>query len=278
MSLVYLAEPIDKAGLSDRLPMDEMAYALKTWGHNTFRPATAFHCPEMDARVDLINREVLYRCDAIVAHLSTTVPSIGVPAEIEAATARGIPAVVYYTGTSFVLAANPLVTVIDHPSSVVQALDHALRDAKDRADTVMPGVIRVVLADGGVIPERKYTDDAGLDLATTIDMEINPGEFRDIRTQVKAVELPPGYWGMITGRSSTLRKHGLHIPMAVIDPGWRGPLYVGVWNLGTNPVLVGAGTRLGQLILMPNTVAPMVADDTVSEAPRGVNGFGSSGL
>lgn len=274
MSLIYLAEPIDAVKRADSRPMDDMAAALKVWGANTFRPAKAFHCPEIDPRVDQINREVLYRCDVIVAYLNPVVPSIGVPAEIEAATTRGIPAVVYYTGTSFVLAGNPLVTVIDHPSSVVQAVEHALKNHP----APIPGVIKVVLVDGGVLPERQYPDDAGLDLTTAVDMEIKPGEFRDIRTQVKAVELPPGHWGMITGRSSTLRKHGLHIPMAVIDPGWRGPLFVGVWNLSGNPVMVAAETRLGQLILISNAIAPMIAVDKVGEAPRGLNGFGSSGV
>jgi dUTP pyrophosphatase len=272
MALCYLAEPIDAAHRNLSRTMDDMAAALKIWGANTYRAAKAFHCPELDPRVDQINRQVLYRCDVIVAYLDTKTPSIGVPSEIEAATARGIPAVVHYTGTSFVLAGNPLVTVIDHPSSVVQAVEHALKNLSDRDDR-----IRVVLVDGGDLPIRKYVDDAGLDLTTAIDVEIKPGEFRDIRTQVKAVELPPGYWGMITGRSSTLRKHGLHVPMAVIDPGWRGPLFVGVWNLSPNPVMITAGNRLGQLICLPNHPHPVVSVDTVTEAPRGLNGFGSSG-
>jgi dUTP pyrophosphatase len=145
-----------------------------------------------------------------------------------------------------------------------------------RTDTISD--LRVVLtAADAAAPTRAYADDAGIDLYTAKDTTIEPGDFVDIHTTVEKVQLPDGYWGMITGRSSTLRTYRLHVPQAVIDPGWRGPLFVGAWNLGGNPVHIKAGQRIGQLILIPNNPAAVRVVDMVDAAPRGESGFGSSG-
>lgn len=298
--LCYFAEPIDKASGRNFPVAAAMVSTLVTWGCAIFRPSAGFRATQPDPRIEQINRHALYRADVIVAYLSETTPSIGVPAEIEAATARGIPAVVHYTGQSFVLAGNPLVTIIDDPNTLVGAVEHVLKEhpqlpKPDNTAVVVEqpaGIyasiveayrklntepIRVVIAEGAEPPRRVYEDDAGIDLSTAHELTIQPGEFRDIRTQVTASQLPTGYWGMIVGRSSALRKWRLHIPQAVIDPGWRGPLFVGVWNLGGNPVTVKPGDRLGQLILMPNNPAPVQIVTAVDDHARGLNGFGSSG-
>lgn len=321
--LVYFAEPIDKAAGQNFKTAAEMAGALSTWGCGLFRPSAGFRVKRADPRVEQINRYALYRSDAIVAYLDEHTPSIGVPAEIEAATARGIPAVVHYTGASFALAGNPLVTVIDDTNNLIAALEKALKDHPrlvgnletlaaagvvtgfkhrfkprdepplDIAQAVREAYeklmanrnygpadmdpIRLVLTDGTQAPTRAYPDDAGIDLTTARETVIEPGDYKDIHTQVEATQLPAGYWGLITGRSSALRRWRLHIPMAIIDPGWRGPLFVGVWNLGGNPVTVRPGDRLGQLILIPNNPAAIEIVQTVSDHPRGLKGFGSSG-
>lgn len=391
--LVYFAEPIDKASGQNFTIAASMVTTLATWGCTIFRPSAGFRATQPDPRVEQINRHALYRADIIVAYLSETTPSIGVPAEIEAATARGIPAVVHYTGQSFVLAGNPLVTVIDEAPTLIGAVEHALKEhprpepesgiltavsptyrlpfdpeelaeqqrlggiydsvveaahkiltnrsyrtaaqqaainlartveqcthggdceihpdvrglhnydqidpprldplnlelnrlrliaAEQAAHPVCwiagePEPIRVVLAEGAEPPRRAYTDDAGLDLTTAHEITIQPGEYKDVRTQVTGTQLPTGYHAQIVGRSSALRKWRLHIPQAIIDPGWRGPLFVGVWNLGGNPVTLKPGDRVGQLILIPNNPAPVQVVTQVDDHARGLKGFGSSG-
>lgn len=277
--LVYVAEPIDRAvkNRTGHADVTQLVNALITWGANIFRPSTAFRCQTLDARVDQINRHILYQADVLVAYLSLTVSSVGVPMEIEAATARGIPAIVLYGADSYALEANPLITVIHQPSEVIQAIEKALADRPDPTPLTLHDGLRVVVADGHEPPTRTYPDDAGVDLTNLEELVILPNDFRDVPTQVEAVQLPDGYWGMITGRSSTLRRWGLHVPQAVIDPGWRGKLYVGVWNLSDTTVIVPAGSRLGQLILIPLGVAPVVTVDQVEEHARGLAGFGSSG-
>jgi dUTP pyrophosphatase len=84
---------------------------------------------------------------------------------------------------------------------------------------------------------------------------------------------------MLTGRSSTLRTKGLLVNQGIIDPGYRGELYIGCWNMTSNPITVHPGDRIGQLIIMCNRTAQvsLVESDHLSYHPRGTKGFGSTG-
>lgn len=134
------------------------------------------------------------------------------------------------------------------------------------------------VGDGAFLPKRAYHDDAGLDLAASVRTVCWAGQFTDIPTAL-AVQMPSSVWGLITGRSSTIRSRGLLVVSGVIDPGYRGELFVGVWNLGPSKVVVAEGDRLGQLILINNVTAQTEIErvDALEDHPRGLNGMGSSG-
>lgn len=144
--------------------------------------------------------------------------------------------------------------------------DWEMRVAVDDPDAQMPGY--------------SHAGDAGMDLYTSIGIRIPSGQFRDVECGIR-VQLPKGIWGRITGRSSTLRRRGLLVNDAVIDNGYVGPIYVGVWNLGEHAAEVGVGERLAQLILHPITRFPIVAvshgEMLDSRDGRGTGGFGSTG-
>lgn len=130
-------------------------------------------------------------------------------------------------------------------------------------------------------PTRAYPDDAGFDLYTSERTEIRPGQFVDIPTNI-AVELPYWAWGMLTGRSSTLRKRGLLVHTGIIDAGYRGELYAGAFNLTDAPVVVEQGERVAQFIVIQNATADvdlevLGPDEHFNPHPRGTQGFGSSG-
>lgn len=279
MALLYLAEPMDQANKDHTANWKDWWVLAQQLGkrYNTYRPATAWDAGGgVDSRHERVNRIALECCDLLVAFLPPGVPTIGVPMEIQAAASAGKPVVVLTTVASYALAGLPGVTVTDSVYMAISTVEIMLLDRAPRS----PDELRVVLRSGGQSPARAHDDDAGLDLHTAETMMIEPGHFVDVPTDVEQVQLPPGRWGMITGRSSTLRKLGLHVPMAVIDPGWRGPLYVGAWNLGIAPVKVEAGSRLAQLILLANATAgvPVVQADRVDDHPRGLSGFGSTGV
>lgn len=127
------------------------------------------------------------------------------------------------------------------------------------------------------VPERKNQSDAGYDLYTLDDMTLEPHSFTDVHTGI-SIKMPEGvYWARITGRSSTVRTWKLQIQEGVIDSGYTGEMFIGIWNLNDDWVLVPAGTRLAQLIFHINLHVSWVESDEPLSGERGNNGFGSTG-
>lgn len=127
-------------------------------------------------------------------------------------------------------------------------------------------------------PTQAYPDDAGFDLYVSHPRTIPPGMVVDIPCGV-AVEMPSSVWGLLVGRSSTLRKRHLLVNTGIIDPGYRGELFAGVMNMGFEGVRIERGERLAQLIFLPNLSFGVRLNrvDELEPHDRGSNGFGSSG-
>ena len=131
---------------------------------------------------------------------------------------------------------------------------------------------------GGRMPTRAYPDDAGFDLYVSKQVTVGAGQFADVPSGVHVL-LPEGTWGMLTGRSSTIRNRGLLVIQGVIDCGYQGELFSAVWNLTDRPVTVEAGDRIAQLIIIKNETAlhQRVLSAELEPTLRGTSGFGSSG-
>lgn len=143
----------------------------------------------------------------------------------------------------------------------------------------MAALLYRVLTPTGLAPTKAYADDAGFDLYCDAELVIEPSTFVDVPLGV-AIKVPEGTWGLLTARSSTLRKHGLMVAQGVIDCGYTGPLFAGVWNMTDEPVKVEPGMRLVQYILMTNASLDVEAQqvDELPKTDRGASGFGSSGV
>lgn len=130
----------------------------------------------------------------------------------------------------------------------------------------------------GKLPTRAYDGDAGYDLYVHADTVIEGRSFCDVDLGV-AVQFPTGVWSMLTGRSSTLRQRGLLVTQGIIDCGYRGPLFAGVYNLGEQEVRLQAGERIAQLIpfLHMGEAWHIREVDALDESDRGQRGFGSTG-
>ncbi len=143
----------------------------------------------------------------------------------------------------------------------------------------MSALLYTLLSTTATAPTKAYADDAGFDLYCDADLVVEPATFVDVPLGV-AIKVPEGTWGLLTARSSTLRKHGLMVAQGIIDCGYTGPLFAGVWNMTDQPVQITRGMRLVQYILMPNASLGVDAVQ-VAELPkteRGASGFGSSGV
>lgn len=139
--------------------------------------------------------------------------------------------------------------------------------------------IPITLEEGATAPFRKYATDAGWDLHVSRAVDIMPGEVIDVHTDLYTC-IPPGLYGRITGRSSTMRKHHLLVNEGIIDSGFTGELFICVKNLSDSTFHVMKGMRLAQIIF--GEVLPVMLVETEhTELPtgeRGRSGFGSTGV
>lgn len=128
------------------------------------------------------------------------------------------------------------------------------------------------------MPQRAYTGDAGLDLASCERVELGPGERALVGTGL-AVAIPEGFAGFVQPRSGLAARHGLTVVNSpgLVDSGYRGELRVVLLNTDrTEPFVVEPGMRIAQLVVLPIPELELVEVDELPSSERGVRGFGSS--
>jgi len=130
------------------------------------------------------------------------------------------------------------------------------------------------------LPSRQTTGSAGFDLASAEpDFVLAPGERRLVSTGL-ALELPPGIEGQVRPRSGLAFRHGITMPNApgTIDSDYRGEVRVILQNLGTDPVTIGRGDRIAQLVFARYETPELVDATELEQSTRGAGGFGSTGV
>lgn len=292
---VYLAYPIDQMVSAHEVYLYDQIEKFKQMlidfgaAQWVFDPGDAFRVhphAELDDGLPRINRHALNNADVTAAFLPAGKASVGVPMEIDRAHSLGRLTIVFSDAKSWMLQypgrRAPIRFHDWEDESLARAIDAIGAYIPEDNDYVVPDELRVMKLDPtdtrNLMPTRTFSDDAGLDLIVSETTTVYPGRFEDIPCGI-AVELPGHTWGLVTGRSSALRKRGLLIHSGVIDAGYRGPLFAGAWNMRDKKVTIEAGERIAQLIVMNNatrrTVPFMV--DQLSPSARGVAGFGSTG-
>lgn len=129
------------------------------------------------------------------------------------------------------------------------------------------------------LPAPAHPGDAGLDLCSTVDVELAPGARAAVGTGV-AIALPAGWAAFVHPRSGLALRHGLTMVNApgTIDAGYRGEITVLLLNTDTaQPVRIRRGDRIAQLVVqrVPEVVLHEVA--ALPGSHRGSAGFGSTG-
>jgi dUTP pyrophosphatase len=127
--------------------------------------------------------------------------------------------------------------------------------------------------------ERGRAEDAGYDIYAFEDSVIRPGETKKIKTEVY-LEIPPGYYGKISDRSSMGVK-GLGIHGGVIDSSYRGECLVCLCNNNQGgdeqAYQITKGDKITQIIIQPYIKPELDHVNTLDSTDRGQNGFGSTG-
>ncbi len=117
--------------------------------------------------------------------------------------------------------------------------------------------------------------DLAADLHAVEGAVLAPGQTLAVATGI-ALELPSDYGALIEDRSG-LALRGLTTLAGVIDPGYRGEIKVVLTNLAIDSKEIVAGDRIAQLRLVERHEAIFEEVAELLEAPRGQDGFGSTG-
>jgi len=129
------------------------------------------------------------------------------------------------------------------------------------------------------LPARAHAGDAGLDLCSTIDVEVLPGERAMVPTGL-SVAIPDGQAGLVLPRSGLASRQGLTLANApgLIDSGYRGEITCAVVNLDRDQaVKIKRGDRIAQLVVVAlSQILPSWVDE-LPPSSRGEGGFGSTG-
>jgi len=127
-----------------------------------------------------------------------------------------------------------------------------------------------------VLPSYSYQDDAGFDLCSIEDFDLEPFKRFQIKTGI-AMQIPDGYVGLIWDKSGLSHKYGIKTLGGVIDSGYRGEIMVGVINLSDETHSFKKGEKVGQMIIQKKENCEIIEVENLEEAERGDRGFGSSG-
>lgn len=139
----------------------------------------------------------------------------------------------------------------------------------------MTEVIRVVLDESAIMPERAHELDAGLDLFTPVDFVVPAHGYAFVDTGVHA-ELPWGTCGRICSKSGLNRKSGITAD-GLIDEGYTGSIGITVHNDGDVDYRFSRGDKVAQMVIEDIRRPMPVQVSEISGGTRGDDGFGSTG-
>jgi len=145
--------------------------------------------------------------------------------------------------------------------------------------TDLPRIPLRRLDPGIPVPTRAHPGDAGVDLCTTVDLTLEPGQRALVGTGI-SVALPMGTVGLVHPRSGLAAKFGLSIvnTPGTVDAGYRGEIKVCLINHDTeNAIELRRGDRIAQLLVQRVELVEFVEVGELDDTARGSGGYGSSG-
>jgi dUTP pyrophosphatase len=121
-----------------------------------------------------------------------------------------------------------------------------------------------------------HDTDAGMDLYTSVDIELQPGELVAVPTGI-AFAIPAGHVGLIWDKSGVAIKRGLKTMGGVIDAGYRGEVFVGLINTGTEMQSFLTGEKVAQMLIQKIQRPEIIEVADLDDTSRGDGAFGSTG-
>ena len=135
------------------------------------------------------------------------------------------------------------------------------------------------LSETAVIPEYAHPGDAGMDLFSSEELILKPGEYKVVKTGI-TIELPPSTEAQVRPRSGLAAKHGITVlnSPGTIDEGYRGEVGVILINHSNKDFHITTGMKIAQMIIATVVRAEIEEADHLTQTRRGDGGFGSTGV
>ena len=133
------------------------------------------------------------------------------------------------------------------------------------------------LSADAAMPTKAHPSDAGFDLYAASEVVVPARERVLVPTDI-AMEIPEGYFGLVTGRSGLTIREGIVGQVGVIDAHYRNGIGIMLFSHRDVNFTIRKGERCGQILILPlANVEGLVEVDTLTTTDRGEGGYGSTG-
>ena len=128
-----------------------------------------------------------------------------------------------------------------------------------------------------LILKKMYVNSTGHNLFASQIIKVHV-ESRALVSIELRMAIPKGFFGRISPRSGLAVNRGILAFSGTIDSGYRGIIYVLLFNFSHDDYIVEKGNRIAQIIFQKCENVSFLDDTLDFASERGVKGFGSSGL
>ena len=108
---------------------------------------------------------------------------------------------------------------------------------------------------------------------------LQPNESTIIPSGISIFIEDPKFAAIVIPRSGLGAKKGLVCGnlLGLIDSDYQGPLSISLWNRSQEPIIINAGERVAQLVVIRVNQVELELVSEFTETARGSKGFGSTG-
>jgi len=142
--------------------------------------------------------------------------------------------------------------------------------------------VKIVLRDENCMPTKGHNDDAGWDLKSMNEYEVQPNEQVLVDTGINIL-LPKEagyiYEAQIRPRSGLALKKGITVTNSpgTIDQSYTGNVGVIIRNEGKEVFKINKYDRIAQMVINKLPLVTFEKVDSLESTERGAGGFGSTG-
>jgi dUTP pyrophosphatase len=127
------------------------------------------------------------------------------------------------------------------------------------------------------IPKYAHEGDAGMDIYSSEDKTILPGERVTVSTGI-AMEFPKGYVALIWDKSGMANNFGIKVMGGVLEHTYRGEYMIILLNTSKELYQIKKHQKIAQVLIQPIETAEIEEIENLSETIRGEGRFGSTGM